>query len=386
MNEINMAEILIVNGIGICLMLFLRLTRIENREKRFFDDKIFDAMIWITIAGCFLEYLSFVIDGRLFTGCRFLSYLLNSLCFIGTCSVGYLWCLFVDFRIFHSIRRIQRRAPWLALPLIVDIIMNLINLTGCRIVFTVSDDNTYQRGNLVFLVYLILFFYFFYSLFLAGRSKKHGLHIQFFPVHYFVITCIIGTIVQGFSYGITLGWASVAIAFMFVYIQTQSLNSFVDPLSGLYNRRYMDCILSQFKENPCLSLYGIMLDVNDFKRINDLYGHSFGDDAIRRIGTILSNVTPDHGIAIRYAGDEFIILLPADEEKKIIDLIKGIHQAAEVFNSSGKAPYTLSFAIGYSRFDNISKDVVQFLSSMDQEMYLAKQKHYQQDSCDRRNR
>ena len=75
LNSINMAEILIVNNIGIFLMVFLRMTRIENVEKRFAGDKIFDIMTWITIAGCTAEILTFVIDGKVFAGCRMLSYL-----------------------------------------------------------------------------------------------------------------------------------------------------------------------------------------------------------------------------------------------------------------------------------------------------------------------
>lgn len=64
MNPVNMTEILIVNFIGVILMVFLLLTRIENIEKRFAGDILFDTMIWITIAGCLVEILTFVVDGK----------------------------------------------------------------------------------------------------------------------------------------------------------------------------------------------------------------------------------------------------------------------------------------------------------------------------------
>ena len=365
-------------------MVFLRLTRIENKEKRYIGDWLFDIMIWLTIFGCLAEVGSFLVDGRLFPGARVLSYLLNSFCFIGTCSVGFLWCLYVDLRIFNSIRRLRRRLPWLALPWAADVVMNLINLSGCGLIFTISEANVYQRGSLVLSVYVILFFYFIYSICLADGSRKKSLHIRFFPTWYFVGPCMVGTLIQGLSYGITVGWTAVALALLFVYIQLQSRNSFLDSLSGLYNRRYMDCILSQPKRYSRRSIYGIMIDVNGFKQINDAYGHSKGDNAIRSIGRILSESVPDSGIAIRYAGDEFILLLYTDEEELVKSTIRLINQNVDSFNASGEEPFQLSLAMGYSRFDSTSEDTEKFLSAMDEKMYFSKREHYQQAGTDRR--
>ena len=377
MNSVNFSEILVVNSIGIVLMAFLQLTRIENKEKRLLCEKIFDVMIWLTMAGCFIEILTFVFDGKIFPGCRILSYVLNSACFIGTCSVGFLWVMFVDLRVFNSVRRARKRAGILVIPLAADILMNLFNLSGCGIVFSIAEDNVYSRGKYVVIIYLILFFYYIYSICLVDHSKRNSLHVRFFPTSYFVIPCMAGTIVQGIFYGITVGWTSVAMAFVFVYIQMQALNIFEDSLSGLYNRRYMDCILSQAKRNARVEIFGIMIDVNDFKQINDVYGHSKGDQAIQDIGSILSDSVPNRGLAIRYAGDEFIILLRTDDEKLVKQTISVINQNVEEFNRLKKEPYTLSFAVGYSRFDSETGSIEEFLSEMDREMYRAKQKHYE---------
>lgn len=378
MNTVNFAEIVIVNGIGILLMIFLLLTRIENIEERFAADRIFDTMIWITIIACLAEILTFVVDGRTFFGGRAIAYLLNTFCFLGTCAVGFLWCLYVDLRIYNNYPRMKKRAKFLSIPLLIDVILNLINLTGCGIVFTISPDNVYQRGSLVLTVYVILFFYFIYSMCLVDRSKKSGLHIKFFPVYYVVIPCMVGTVIQGMAYGITLGWTAVAIAWIFVYVETQFLNVFMDALSGLYNRRYMDYILNKFQNKEKASMYGVMIDVNDFKRINDVCGHTKGDEAIRRIGKILTDVVPDNGIAVRYAGDEFIILLRTDEEKDVKELIKNVEDKVEEYNKLSKEEYKLSFAMGYSRFDSTVESIERFLTEMDKEMYADKQQYYQQ--------
>lgn len=381
----NFSEIFIVNGIGIFLMIFLLVTRIENTKERHLDDRIFNIMIWLTIAGCLAEALSFMIDGKSFAGNRALSYFLNSFCFVGTCNVGFLWCLYMDLRVFHDISKMRKQAKFLIVPLLINLAMNLINLNGCGIVFTISEDNVYTRGSLVSVAYIVLFFYFIYSIFLVDFSKKKTLNIKFFHAFYFIIPCMLGTIIQGTFYGITLGWASVSIALLFVYIQKQSLNAFVDSLSGLYNRRYMDCILSKSR-NDALPLYGIMMDVNGFKQINDTYGHSIGDQALRIIGKILLESMPDQGIAIRYAGDEFLLLLHTDDEAVVKATMQLIREQADKFNATHSQPFTLSLAMGYSKFDSSTGNTEKFLSDLDEGMYAAKQLHYQQSGIDRRKR
>ncbi|MDO4481153.1 MAG: GGDEF domain-containing protein [Bacillota bacterium] len=333
-------------------------------------------MINITAAGCIAEILTFIIDGRMFPGGVPLSYLLNSFCFIGTCSIGFLWCLYVDYRIHNSDRSIRKKAGILFIPLALEILLLCINFSGCGVIFLVSEANVYSRGSLVALAYLILFFYFFYSIFILEKAKRKGLHIMFFPICYFVVPCMAGTIVQGLLYGLTIGWTTVAVSLLFVYLQLQSFNSYVDPLSGLFNRRYMDNVLSRLSGGQEFSLYGIMIDMNNFKNINDSFGHSKGDEAIRKMGEIISDSVSGRGLAFRYAGDEFIILLRTNNEDDVKRVMRLIENNTDKFNLSLEEPYTLSFAMGYSRYDAAAGGVEKFMYRMDMKMYEAKQKHY----------
>lgn len=83
-------------------------------------------------------------------------------------------------------------------------------------------------------------------------------------------------------------WLSIALALIFMQIQSHTEILYVDELSGLYNRRYLNALLEDRNINR-KSLYGIMMDINDFKHINDKYGHDVGDQAIRTIGSLLKN-------------------------------------------------------------------------------------------------
>ena len=83
---------------------------------------------------------------------------------------------------------------------------------------------------------------------------------------------------------------------------------YVDPLSGLYNRRYMEYVLNQMKKYTKENAYSIMIGVNVFKSINDNYGQFQGDHAIHMISELLLSSLNRNQLAIRYTGDEFIIL------------------------------------------------------------------------------
>ena len=382
MEAVNIQEILIVNGIGVLLMLLLRATWIGGVKQRQIGDRLYDAMIKITLAGCILEAVTFLIDGVQFPGCRAVSYVTNGLLFMGTITVGFLWCMYVDFQLNNSPRRLRTTAWFLLLPVVIVYALSLSSMLGSGMMFSISQDNVYHRGPFATSSYVLLFFYYAYSLYLTTRKRRCGLQIQFFPVLYFIIPCVLGTVIQGIWYGITAGWTSVAISMVLVHMQLQSMNAYMDSLSGLYNRRYLDYELSHRRKQTSRYIYGIYIDVNDFKGINDRYGHSAGDEAIRAIGRILSDSIPNCGAAIRCAGDEFMVLLPTGKEDYTRQVMALIQQNAD--RCSGEHPFPISLAMGCSRFDTVEGSVEEFLSQMDQQMYRSKAEYYKQQNNDRR--
>ncbi len=372
---INYAEICVANLTGVLLMFFLVNTRKVNKEDRRIGEWIFDAMVWTTILGCVVEIATFFTDGVQLPGARISSYLLNTMLFVGTCLVGCLWCFYVEFRIYHSFSRLKKRL-FLLIPLIIDVILLFINLFGTNIIFYVSEDNVYSRGRFSAYAYIVLFFYFIYSICSIIRSWAKGIRVKFFPIGYFVVPCMVGTILQGLFYGLAIGWMAVAVAMLFVYVQLQNEESFVDSLTGLYNRKYMEYVLSTVKNKSKTALYGIMLDMDHFKYINDTYGHDMGDDAIRSVGKILANSISDNCIALRFAGDEFIVLVQTDSREEVDELIRKMKSNADRINESAGKPYKLEFSLGVSYLSSESDDIEAFMKEMDHNMYIEKERNH----------
>ena len=363
------------NGLTVLMMWFLLLCRRKNRESLHVGDKIYDGMAIVNLLGALSETIAFLVDGKQFIGSRQINYVSNSICFIGTVSIGLLWCLYVELRIYRNYKRIFKKARLVMFPWIVEVIMVLCNLFGTGIMFKISEGNIYQRAAGALVGYISLIIYFAYSIYLVHQSKKQGINLNFFPVIYFVGPCFAGVLIQFFFYGITSSWVLVAVALIFVQMQSYAENLYMDELSGLYNRRYLNAVLTERKITIGKSLHGIMMDVNDFKYINDNFGHSMGDKAICTLGNILLRSIPDGGMAIRYAGDEFIVLLSGVDTGSVLATMDEINHNLSQFNESKIEPFTLSVSMGYAEF-GAGDDTEAFLMHMDEKMYEEKRKYH----------
>lgn len=130
-------------------------------------------------------------------------------------------------------------------------------------------------------------------------------------------------------------------------------NLLKDELTGVHNRRFINeniqIDIEHGKSKGIDSVAVIMVDIDDFKEINDLYGHLVGDRTLKRIASILnSRIRADFDWVARYGGDEFIILLKNADEAIANRVVASIQE--EVNNSNlicadAEAKITLSFGI-----------------------------------------
>ena len=153
---------------------------------------------------------------------------------------------------------------------------------------------------------------------------------------------------------------------------------FEDELTGIYNRRFL---LNYFRYKvPWDSLEGqplslLMMDLDHFKEINDTHGHEAGDQVLIWLASILKEVSGEEGLAVRYAGDEFIILMPdADKETALQvaeKLLKRLHQGVlRLPDLSNELQITLSIGVASAPADAYTGKAL--IQKADTALYYAK--------------
>lgn len=152
----------------------------------------------------------------------------------------------------------------------------------------------------------------------------------------------------------------------------------IDTLSGVYTRYYLESTCDawlkearQTKDHICCFVF----DVDDFKLINDQYGHLVGDEVIKAVGQKCKEVAHEEGILIgRYGGDEFVILLKNFSPEQIIQKANEIFQALSsmtVVNEKHKIQITISMGM-VCNSSIIARKFKQLFSVADQALYMAK--------------
>jgi len=151
-----------------------------------------------------------------------------------------------------------------------------------------------------------------------------------------------------------------------------------DSMTGLHNRRYFNEIsttLMHITKRNKSDLSVLMIDIDNFKSINDRYGHLLGDKVIQEIANILINATRESDIVVRFGGEEFVVLLPntaVEGANKIAHKIKERINSTEVL-VPGNAPITFSVSIGVASCDcRYDTDIDELVHKADVAMYDAK--------------
>jgi len=144
-----------------------------------------------------------------------------------------------------------------------------------------------------------------------------------------------------------------------------------DRLTGLYNRTYLEEKLSQVNFGD--ELFSIlMLDVNGLKFINDSYGHEIGDKMLVKVSKTLQQIFREKDTIVRWSGDEFVVLMPATDEKKIENMIDQIRNLNLEVSIPGGENLPVSLAVGFDTSLDSEVDIYDVLHNAEDKMYQDK--------------
>lgn len=147
-----------------------------------------------------------------------------------------------------------------------------------------------------------------------------------------------------------------------------------DPLTGLYNRRFMEEVLESFAlqaERRNAPMSAIMIDLDHFKKLNDQHGHAIGDAVLRDVAAAILSALRKSDVACRYGGEELIVLLPDSDlvtaRTKAEEIRKRIAEVSPVEGVS------VSASLGVASIPQTSANPADLLTMADAALYKAKQ-------------
>lgn len=380
---INIYAVTVADFIGIAILLVILVSRGWNLPGRKEESNILVRMLIMSVINCIVDQLVAYYDGK--TGAGFGFY--RTMLMIGNTYL-YLYNTFVGIFLVHMIvKHIERKTVhrkfivfWIVC--IIQVVLLITNLFT-PIVFKLDAYNEYNRGDLFLFFIVAGAILNIYGIVYYIVSKIRNPGLRYFPVIEFLMPIILGMIGQTFMYGISLLPACFAVSLAGIVIAFQNECIYIDKLTGVYNRFELDRELKRLQKRHKEKIVAYMLDLNGFKKINDEYSHEEGDHALIAFANILNDVFGSVGTVIRFAGDEFVVLMHKAKESDIEIYKKKTADAVDKYNESSGKPYKLSAAVGGKVFDFSKEDTQDLVVVIDTLMYKDKDDYYKDHKRER---
>lgn len=140
-----------------------------------------------------------------------------------------------------------------------------------------------------------------------------------------------------------------------------------DEITGLYNKRFFEFLIDKY-ENSDYEIGILFIDLDNFKEINDKYGHYMGDLILKKVGEVIRNSIRDLDYAFRYGGDEFVILLFTSND--VLQIVA--QRLFEKVNSIEINGIKVSASIGAAHYKTDSNSLKEVIKIADERLYEAK--------------
>ena len=157
-------------------------------------------------------------------------------------------------------------------------------------------------------------------------------------------------------------------------LQMLAMQADFDSLTGIYNRNGGEKLLTKLM-NKGHHFALALIDLNGFKAVNDIFGHDAGDEVLIFVSEQLKDMIRKNDMAIRWGGDEFVLLLQAEDEESVKTAIAKVNDAIRkpfYFNNE-TTPTIITMSVGVSFYPRMSRDISTLIKLADIAMYKAKQ-------------
>lgn len=233
-------------------------------------------------------------------------------------------------------------------------------------IFYIDETYMYHHGNMYWLyivVYMVSIAFYFQKAYMFSKKYQNRNAYVLILILGFMASSII---IQSILPNLRLDWITIAVASVFMYIYYNELTQHIDGLTQLLNQR------SFFSYTTNLSMAATILvfDVDNFKSINDNYGHQYGNECLQKVAEIIQRVYGKCGLCYRIGGDEFAVVLNSSANLEKLNAVFVAEQNnAQIQSGKNRFP---TISVGHELFNPEYDDIRDVIKEADHNMYEAK--------------
>ncbi len=263
------------------------------------------------------------------------------------------------------------------IPSGIHVLIEIVSLFG-GFIFYIDDNNVYHHGKAYFIYYvfvLISIVYLFHTVVKYGAQYQNRNNLPLIMILIFVLVGVVAHIVDRV---IRMTWLAAGMGMILFYVYYCNMVYQIDVLTGLLNRRAFEVREATLKKRA----YIVFFDVNNFKSINDRYGHYSGDLCLKYVASAIMKVYQKNGLCYRIGGDEFCAILDRRIHSCRIDELNALFEQELSAKETDAFPMPL-VAIGYAFCESGVTAVADAVHQADTRMYLDKtqKKENKSSSC-----
>ncbi len=376
----------------ILLILYFKTSHSVDRQRSrvLFGETLATAMVYLTI-----DMFWVLVDSGEIPQTPFWVYLINIAYYVGCSTMSYVVSYFM--LVYGGSNRIEEPKIHFitAIPCLINVAL-VVTTPIHKLCFYVDKKGALITGRLYPLVIMIAILYpvivAVRAVYLAALKENYSKRHIYRAIGFFPVFPVSLGLVQVFHQKIPFLCFGLTIALLLTYIEfTDDLIS-LDPLTKLNNRnelyRYMIGKMHTAMAYGTSDIYLMIMDVDRFKQINDIYGHNEGDRALQILSKVLKKVCSmgQNRFVSRFGGDEFIIVVDTADEREIKKIIERINRSLRVAVEMEHIPFELGISIGYAKYDpdRDYDNIADLIERADQKLYDQKRIRHQELDKDKK--
>ncbi len=366
----NFTSDLVLDIYSIILLIFIFIHALKVTEKNLLQQKLYMLLLKVTVLMLIVDIFS-RFDGNQGTIYSSINHIANFLIFLLSPVAPSLWLLYAHFQVYHEEKKLRGWLyPLLAIHAANAAMLVLSQYFGWY--YYIDSDNIYHRGPLYWFPVFITVALVLLAALIIIRNYKSIEKKYFSSLVFFAVPPLICIILQIIFYGTSLILHGITLSLLMVFINIQNQNMNTDYLTGAYNRKSLETFMrekiSASTENKTFS--AILIDLDDFKFINDTLGHDMGDYVLATSVKLIKSCFRSIDFIARFGGDEFYIILDVSNRDDLEAAVCRIKNCIKKHNEHGNNRYRLSLSMGYAVYDYQSHMTVEeFQKQIDELMY-----------------